>query len=184
MKRWRTTLSLIASLLTLLMMIPHTQGKLQSTSGLESLVYTGSWSTTVNSYNGPSANIPYTITWTGSSRKQHALIAIINNGNYSLSTSHLSYSSVKTNGDISRPPTLTFESCSGIWDPITFNCSGAITFIGSGTTGTVEVSGNISPGNRLIIRLTNQRDASFNYNTTLNSVTYRSDIRTGQVTSS
>lgn len=184
MKRWHSLLSLIASLLLFQMTIPNAHGKLESNSTFASIVNTGTWSTTINSYNAPATNNPYNVTWTGASRKQFALISIINSGSYAISTSHISFSSVKTNGDISNPPTLTFELCSGIWDPTTFNCSGTITSVGSGTSGTIDVMASIGSGNRLVIRITNQRDASFNYNTTFNSLTYRSDIRVGVVASS
>ena len=184
MSRWNSLLSLIASLLVSLILLPEAHGKIQSNAQVASSVTTGLWSTTINSYNAPSVNSPYVITWTGSSRKQFALISIVNNGNFLVNASHISFSSVKTNGDISNPPTITFEICSGAWDPASFNCSGNITEIGSGTSGTINFQSSLSPGNRLVIRLTNQRDASFNYNTTLNSLTYRSDIRQGQGSSS
>lgn len=174
-------LALIAPLLFFFISPPQVEGKLQSEYTQNLAITTGSWSSVVNSYNSPAANSPYVITWTGSTRKQYALIALINNGAFSIGNSQISYNSVKTNGDITNPPTMTFELCSGTWDPTAFTCSGNITLVGTGTGGVVDVNAPVNPGGRVIIRLTNLRDSSANYITTLNALTSRSGILSAQV---
>lgn len=184
MTRTNSYLSLIASLLLLLFSIPGAQGKIQSNSSLTFGISSGSWSANVAAYNSNPTNTPYTITWTGSSRKQYALIALINNGIFSINSAQISFTSVKTNGDPTYPPSLTYELCSGTWDPVTFACSGTISSAGTGTAGSIEILKSIAPDSRVVIRLTNLRDVNFNYTTTLNALASRSDIRNALVTSS
>ena len=177
MIRFNSYLSLIASLAFIFLFIPEAHGKINSDSAHSLAISTGYWSTSVTAFNSAPSNSPYLITWTGSSRKQYALISLINTGSYAVSGSRLSFSSAKTNGDTSNPPTITFELCSGVWNTSTFACSGSIMLITTAIGGEVEIPGQIEPGNRINLRLTNLRDASFNYNTTFNAIALCSDIR-------
>ena len=184
MPRLNVYLALIASLVLAFITMPQSFGKLQSNMQNTLSVSTGLWATSINTSTGSSTTSPYTITWTGSVRKQYALVALINNGRFDLLSSHISYASVKTNGDTTNPPTLTFDLCSGTWNATNFTCSGTITTISTGTGGVVDITSLIPVGDRLIIRLTNLRDTSFNYNTTFNALASKTDIRVGQVLSS
>jgi hypothetical protein len=179
MNRYNSYLSLIAAFFLFFFYVPEANGKLSSNSIDNLATTTGSWSTSVNSFNSAPSNNSYTITWTGSSRKQYSLISIFNTGSYAVNTSRLAFSSTKTNGDTSNPPTLTFELCSGLWNATTFSCSGSISTMTTATSGEVDIAGLIEPGNRINLRLTNLRDASFNYNTTFHAISLRSDIRSG-----
>ncbi len=145
---------------------------------------TGAWSSALATANGSSTNNSYQITWTGNGNRQNELLAVVNTGNFDLIATHLTFSSVKSNGDTTNPPTLTFETCSGTWNLTTFACSGTITQIGSSTSGQIDINRYLTPGNRSVIRVTNARNNTGNYITTFNSRTFRSDIRFGIVINS
>ena len=177
--------SLVTALLISCLLAPQTIGKIQAMrNGLSQSVSTGYWASTINSTNGPSSNTPYVLTWTGSIRKQYALIALINTGTFDLTSSAISFSSVKTNGNSTTPPTLTYDLCSGNWDSTNYSCSGSITTVFTATSGVANFSEPILAGNRIIIRVTNLRDSNANYQTTFDALTSRTNIRTGVVTSS
>lgn len=180
MTRSHSYLALIAALSMTMVLLPQSFAALQSTSNSSLSLSTGSWSSNVNTATGLPSNSPYSIIWTGSARKQYALVALINNGFFPLNSGHISFTSIKTNGDATTPPTITFESCSGTWNSTTFACSGSITLLGGGTSGTVDINEPTLPSNRLIIRLTNLRDVIANYQTTFNAWSYRTDIRNAQ----
>ncbi len=145
---------------------------------------TGAWSSALATASGSSTNNAYQIIWTGNANRQNELLAVVNTGNFDLIATHLTFSSVKSNGDTTNPPTLTFETCSGTWNLTTFACSGTITQIGSSTSGQIDINRYLTPGNRSVIRVTNARNNSGNYITTFNSRTFRSDIRFGIVINS
>ena len=147
-------------------------------------ITSGSWLATVNSATGNSVAAPYVTGWTGNNKKQDILIALINSGSLDLIGGHFNFSSAKPNGDTTNAPTLTFDTCTGVWDPTTFICSGTTMTVGNGTSGTVNIAQPIPVGGRVIIHITNARNNSANFNTTLSSFLTRSDIRTGVVINS
>lgn len=145
---------------------------------------TGRWITQIATATGSGSSTAYQITWTGNSNKQHELLSFLNLGDFDLVAEHLSFSTAKANGDTTNPPTLTFELCSGAWDPTTYLCNGVITLSGSSTGGTINFLRYLTPNSRLVFRVTNARNNPGNYLTSLNSITYRSDIRNGIMVSS
>lgn len=145
---------------------------------------TGVWSSNVTSSNGNPTNSTYQITWTGSANKLYELISIVNTGNFDLIAGHLTFSTAKSNGDTTNPPNLTFETCTGSWDPTNFACSGAITQVGSATSGQININRYLMTANRLVLRVTNSRNSVGNQITTFNSQSFRSDIRNGLVINS
>lgn len=184
MSRARIFLALIASLLFFFFTAPQTQGKIQGVHTLDIQVSASTWASTINSATGTSVNLPYTITWTGNIKKQYALISLINSGTVLLHSGQISFSSVKSNGDPTNPPTMTFDLCSGTWNSTTFACSGTITTLLTATSGVADIPSTLLPGERVIIRLTNLRDVTSNYVTTFDALTNRSNIRAPLVVSS
>lgn len=140
---------------------------------------TGRWGTQLATATGSGSSTAYQITWTGNSNKQYELLSFINTGDFDLISEHLSFSTAKANGDTTNLPTLTFELCSGNWDTTTFLCNGTITLSGSSIGGNINFLRYLISGNRLVFRVTNARNNPGNYLTTLNSQTFRSDVRNG-----
>jgi len=166
------------SLLTCLQVAP-VEAKILANQTQNMSASSGRWSAQLASATGAASSTAYQITWTGNSNKQFELISIINTGNFDLSAEHLTFSTAKSNGDNTNPPALTFELCTGNWDPTTFLCSGTITQVASATSGTVNFSRLLLVNQRLIFRVTNARNAVGNQITTFNCQTFRSDLRSG-----
>ena len=177
LKRFAATL--IFSLLLIQINSDISFSDLTSNASPATNAITGSWVSTISSASGPSTTGPYTVTWTGNLKKQYALISLINSGSFDLVSGHFTFTSAKANGDTTSPPTLIFDLCSTTWDAIAFTCSGTITTFGTATSGQINMPQLIPIGGRVVIRVTDTRDAVSNYTTTFNSISSRSDIRTG-----
>lgn len=184
MVKTKVLVTVITSLLLLVIPVSNSFASLFSYIPANSNASSGFWASSINTSTGTATNAPYTLTWTGNNKKQDVLVALINSGTFDLNTGHFTYGSAKPNGDTTNAPVLTFDICSGIWDSLTFTCSGTTMTIGNGTSGTVNVPQVISPGNRVVIRITNARNSNANFITTLNSFASRTDIRTGVSTHS
>lgn len=169
----------ISSSLFLVFQIQMASAAITSNSQSNLNLATGYWRTLLASANGAGTSGPYQITWTGGSNKQNDLLAIINTGNLDLVAQHLTFSSVRSNGDITGAPTLTFETCSGAWDINTFACNGTATTIASAISGQLNVNQYVIAGSRIVLRITHTRNGSGNYISTFNTLTFRSDIRSG-----
>ncbi len=140
---------------------------------------TGNWRSLLANANGAGASGSYKIIWTGGSNKQSELLAIVNTGTFDLIAQHLTFSSARNNGDTNGAPTLNFESCSGNWDNVNLTCSGTISSIASASSGQININRYLIAGNRLILRITQTRSGTGNYISTFNTLTFRSDIRSG-----
>ena len=184
MARSGMIVALITSLLLAVTSIPASYGYLQSRASDIVQVQSGQWGASVTTQSGATTNLAYVVTWTANIKKQYALISLVNSGSYDLKAGHISISSAKSNGDMTNPPTLIFETCSGLWSASTFTCNATITTVASTGIGQVDFIENIPAGSRLIIRITNLRDSSANYLTTINALSFRGDIRTAKVLSS
>ncbi len=184
MARSAMIVALITSLLLVVTSIPASYGHLQSRASEIVQVQSGGWGTSIGTQTGAATNAPYLLTWTANKNRQYALIAIVNTGSYDLGAGHISISSAKSNGDTANPPTLTFETCSGAWNATSYACSGSITTIASAASGQIDFPQNISVSNRIVIRVTNLRDINANYLTTINALSFRTDIRAAEVLSS
>ena len=184
MTRSGLLLALVASLLSSVLVSSETLALMQSGVTSSTTLSVSTWATSVNSATGIASNSPYVITWTANTRRQYALISLINTGSIDLSSGSISFTSVKSNGDITNPPTLTFELCSGVWNTTTFACSGSISSLVTAAGGDVAINQSISIGNRIIIRITNLRDSSANYLTTIDALASRANFRSGIVFSS
>ena len=184
MARSAMIVALITSLLLVVTSIPASYGHLQSRVSDIAQVQSGGWGASISTQTGAATNAPYLLTWTANKNRQYALIALVNTGSYNLGAGHISISSAKSNGDTANPPTLTFETCSGAWNATSYACSGSITTIASTASGQIDFPQNISVGNRLVIRVTNLRDINANYLTTINALSFRTDIRAAEVLSS
>jgi hypothetical protein len=183
MVKFKIPLALVTALL-FFFTIPESYGYLQSQTSVNIQISSGQWASRIGATNGAMTNSPYVVTWTANTRKQYALIALENNGSYTLNASHITFSSAKTNGDATNPPTLIFEKCSGVWNVTDFSCNGTIALVTSATGGQIDFFESIFSGNRFIIRVTNLRDVNANYTTTFSAFVTREDIRLGQVLSS
>lgn len=155
-------------------------GILRSDSYVGITTTSGRWASQLGLSTGAVSSNPHLLVWSGSSQKQYFLFAFENTGTFDLSAGHILYSSAKPNGDASNPPSISFDICSGAWDSTSFTCSGSVFNLGSGQAGTLNFLYNVPTGNRLVIRATNTRSSNGNYVTTLNTQTFRSDIRSGQ----
>lgn len=144
----------------------------------------GSWGAQLATASGAPSTSAYSIIWTSSTIKQYDLVAIVNTGSFDLASQRISVSSAKPNGDTNNPPTLVFDSCSGVWDPTTYACSGTVTTLATGTSGLVTLTHTIAPGSRAILRVTTTRPNAANYVTNLNAYVSRTDIRLGMVSHS
>lgn len=185
MKAMKSHLFAFISLLLLLsFQIAPSEARILANHNQNVSANSGRWSTELGTATGTGSATSYQITWTGNSNKQYELISFINQGNFDLVAEHLTFSSAKSNGDTTNPPTLTFELCSENWDTTTFACSGTITLIGTATGGSINFNRYLIVGQRLIFRVTNARNAIGNQISTFNSQSFRSDIRYGISTSS
>lgn len=142
-------------------------------------VTAGNWRTLLASANGAGISGSYQITWTGGFNKQSELLAVVNAGSFDLIAQHLTFTSARGNGDTTGAPTLNFESCSGSWDAVNLTCSGTITSIASATSGQVNINRYVIAGSRIVLRVTQTRNGPGNYISTFNTLTFRSDIRSG-----
>jgi hypothetical protein len=176
--------ALVTSLLGMVFLLPESHGILQSRDSQNIQVHNGYWATTVGGAVAAPASVPYLVTWSANTKRQYALIALMNIGTFDLTKGVIAFTSAKSNGDTSNPPTLIFESCSGSWNVTSYLCSGTINVLGSATGGQFHVNQSIAANNRLVLRVTNLRDVNANYVTTFNAQTSRSDFRAAQVFSS
>lgn len=184
MSRVINNLALTTALLMVLAMPNQSFAGAQSCSTSLSEIRSGFWSSNIGDLTSSQSKTPYVLNWTGSSRRQYALISFNNNGTFTLNSGRISFNSIKSNGDASNPPTIIFESCSGVWNSSSFACSGAITHLGSANGGLININQTILPSSHLIIRVTNTRDVVANYQTTFSSWSSRVDIRPSQALSS
>lgn len=178
-QRLGTVISMTLLLSSLQVLPLHAVVKVSTTQN--SSASTGNWGSQVSSSTGTGTTAAYQVTWTGNINKQYVLIAIINTGTFDLLVTHLAYSTAKSNGDATNAPVLTFDLCSGTWDPTTFACSGTVTTIGTGAAGVLDVVKLIPVSNRLIVRITDPHNKGSNYLTLINSQNIRADIRSGFV---
>ena len=176
--------ALVTSLLGMVFLLPESHGILQSRDSQNIQVQNGHWATTVGGAAASPTSVPYLVTWSANTKRQYALIALMNIGTFDLNKGVIAFTSAKSNGDTSNPPTLTFESCSGSWNVTTYLCSGTINLLGSSTGGQFHVNQGIASNGRIVLRVTNLRDVNANYVTTFNALTSRSDFRAAQVYSS